>query len=309
MKPEAAIVRPADESAAKIVKLIAEGHEATRKGLEKYHAAGVLLRAEKRKHGRGTWLGWLGRNNISARHAQRCIQLSTYEVSDPKLMDRWQKILRGKRQDETTLPNTSRATHSAGAPQADDRRQQQQHTNGTPASQTAAPTSPTDAQQTEADPDTIAERDAIQGEGNGEQAEPKQKPAEPDVKPVTPAEAKAIDEALADADVHYDPFGVPIPARIKDVFAAVADQKHNVQMAEKLRDWIKGANWNKWMRDVAVTYENLNDVVAMLEGSLPYAVHSACEGNGCSDCRGCGWVTRWRHDELAEQAEKMEPAK
>lgn len=125
------------------------------------------------------------------------------------------------------------------------------------------------------------------------------------VEVVETQECEPIDQTPAKPGDYYDRFNTPIPGRLKDVFASVAELQSMVKQAEELRDYLKGLSWAKWFRGLSEAYQQQDDIATRLKDTIPYAVHSACEGNGCNDCRGCGWVSEWRYDELAGQAAMM----
>ncbi len=108
-------------------------------------------------------------------------------------------------------------------------------------------------------------------------------------------EQKAKDAALKDK------CGLPIPKRLKDVFGeqmipmAMAQLNHLMKALQS-----SGRTWAKFViLDKAI--KGLNDALAAIEAGNPYAVHPACEGAGCNGCRGCGYVPKWRMEELKGQ--------
>ncbi len=54
------------------------------------------------------------------------------------------------------------------------------------------------------------------------------------------------------------------------------------------------------LKSLAAAKTEIETAHAHLTEGRPHAVHRACEGKGCKDCRQAGWVPRWRLKELAE---------
>jgi hypothetical protein len=131
----------------------------------------------------------------------------------------------------------------------------------------------------------------------------------------SPADGDQPDTGKPAADYYCPVTDLPLPAKLHDVFfgANTGQDQMEAESAElkSMMRRLKGAgSWNKWLplEEIDVAIDNL---VKTLEGATPYAVHEACGGKGCADCRTAGWLPLYRYEELEQEAdilsEKPEP--
>jgi hypothetical protein len=97
-----------------------------------------------------------------------------------------------------------------------------------------------------------------------------------------------------------DQLGNPVPKGLRDTFVGCRESLDNgVKLLQEVRRTVKGlSKWNAWMRPTDMETK-LAELIEDLKNGLPYSVCQDCSGKGCKVCRQEGWLTRWRHDELA----------
>lgn len=138
--------------------------------------------------------------------------------------------------------------------------------------------------------------------------------AEPSPSPRKPKAEKPRQEEVRDA------VGNLVPSRLRDVFA---DAKLSAELA-RVRAWRQAvehasfhrnlgaveAHYRPWLKPgvaneaAAEAHAQLTAAEQHVERALPYALCPHCleTAGGCDACRGTGWVPRWRHEELEQQA-------
>ena len=124
----------------------------------------------------------------------------------------------------------------------------------------------------------------------------------------------------AEQEEVFDRTGAKVPPTLRDAFADTAIP----EQAEKIKSWLEslqpkavGNQISRRMRfypylSAAKVQKDIEEAAALLqaalehiESNLPHAICPGCKGSGkkrgkdCTSCRcGCGYVPRWRYDEL-----------
>lgn len=123
-----------------------------------------------------------------------------------------------------------------------------------------------------------------------------------------PAPRKVVPEQEVILDGKGDPvpaalagfFGDPSPGELADAIGAINLDGliRNLEGKSKAFPHLRVSILQKCWQ--AITAE-LAEMAATVESGRPYAACPACRGGRCSECRGVGYVPRWRYDELVEQ--------
>jgi ParB/RepB/Spo0J family partition protein len=111
--------------------------------------------------------------------------------------------------------------------------------------------------------------------------------------------AKPTKSSKADP-VEVDSLGNVVPENLRDVFAdrMLRDQLDMMRIAVPQ---IKSASfWNPFL-ELGHATDGLQNAITALADAIPYAVHDKCDGKGCDDCRGKGWLPKWRYEEVKFQ--------
>lgn len=114
-------------------------------------------------------------------------------------------------------------------------------------------------------------------------SQPARKPRQPDPGPAGPTSR----------DVMFDGLGFAVPPRLRDVFGSCFfdDQAgHLRRLANLLRS--PDCPFRRFMLWEQVV-ESLEEVRQKILDAKPFAVHRACKGKGCDDCRHAGWVPHY----------------
>ncbi len=119
--------------------------------------------------------------------------------------------------------------------------------------------------------------------------------------PGTEEEQEADRNTKRAADAIRDDLGYVVPVKLRDTFCdpflpAALDSVREIMSHAK-----QNQNLYPWLLLGKLT-EYLKSVEELLGHGKPYAVHKACDGKGCSECRASGYVPEWRHLELQEMA-------
>jgi uncharacterized ParB-like nuclease family protein len=107
-----------------------------------------------------------------------------------------------------------------------------------------------------------------------------------------------IPDELTDAE------GQVIPARLLDVFAesiinySVAQLKSLLPAIEDARAWAPWLEPAQRQDGMLSTVELMKLLLNRLEMAQPYAVCRKCQGKGCGQCRGSGWLPEWTVENL-----------
>lgn len=131
-------------------------------------------------------------------------------------------------------------------------------------------------------------------------------PAEPGVRNSTDGKAGKV-AALVDAE------GNPVPDRLRDTFAdrwladriAALKAWHEAHGIADTRSGFRARYAHYPYHDLPLVVKRLEAIdeafelaLECLRAGAPYAVHQACGGEGCADCRHVGWLPQWRWEEL-----------
>jgi hypothetical protein len=126
-------------------------------------------------------------------------------------------------------------------------------------------------------------------------------------KEVATGKAKTITAALRPPTVEGDAcegegdgcdmYGTPIPESLLDVFSTTL-LTDSVASIRSVINVITGcAAWHPFLLQ-STTKGALDEVADALISNQPAAICQDCKGVGCRECRGAGWLPRWRVDEI-----------
>lgn len=118
-------------------------------------------------------------------------------------------------------------------------------------------------------------------------------------KNIKQAKTKPKGDAWEDEE-DTDAYGTVIPPALKDAFATpiLTDAISSLRSALNA---INGTqSWHPFIL-IGSLRSDLERVMNSLTENAPAAVCQDCSGVGCRECRGCGWLPRWRVDEIGYQ--------
>lgn len=111
------------------------------------------------------------------------------------------------------------------------------------------------------------------------------------------------DETGADVPDHLrDVFGDPWLRDLKEIIDGMSGQISSARVSGSLRG--KSQAYSSFLKagEILIALSDADKLLdlaeSMIRAGTPYAVHQACNGIGCDDCRKAGWVPLWRHKEL-----------
>lgn len=105
------------------------------------------------------------------------------------------------------------------------------------------------------------------------------------------------DDDGTDASPDVDQFGVLVPPPLRDVFKSTILSDAVVALRDALNAISGCSSWHPFLLYGSLRGD-LERVARSVSDNLPTAVCQACQGIGCRECRGAGWLPRWRVDEI-----------
>jgi hypothetical protein len=108
-------------------------------------------------------------------------------------------------------------------------------------------------------------------------------------------EAPDDDGSYPDDQVDYN--GVPIPPPLKDVFGSQVLPVSTEGLRSMVTSLAGLQTWHPWLLHGKLRTD-IESILHQLQENMPMAICQGCSGIGCHDCRSCGWLPRWRVDEL-----------
>jgi hypothetical protein len=180
-----------------------------------------------------------------------------------------------------------------------------------PAIQIAAGTSKTDPDEEDDEDDipTPSANGTSHGskvhESNGKAHSGNGKPKKADTPPPDAGDAweppsDSEKAAEKDAKVPRDGEGYVVPKKLRDTFG----DTFLSDSAAALKGIVKHLKNNQTLypwTNLSLIVPALEEACKHVEFGKPYIVHRDCDGKGCSECRGTGWITKWRKVELENQ--------
>lgn len=109
---------------------------------------------------------------------------------------------------------------------------------------------------------------------------------------------QALRDAIAESESSKDALGVACPTQaLRDVFASPIFGDTVARLQRIKQELAATKRWAPYVRMDALL-QKLTECAQIIEDGTPYAVHTECDGAGCSLCRDVGYVSELRYQEM-----------